>query len=284
MDTLNLIQQMITEELAREKVPLPVPDIVSSNLQELLGKENVKIEDISQVVSQDSSLTAKVLSLANSPFYSGLVKIRSIDQAITRVGLNAVKSLIMTIIMKDVFNIEMDFLREEFRQSWKHSLACGICAKKIARQTGLTFLSEDAYLLGLLHDIGAVLIFNSISKLHQEKPDLELSRAFIIETVYHLHAPVGGAVLKKLHFNENFCAIVEMHHNAAQFENAKDTLFNILQLSDVLLRNLGISFFSDSGMEIAELPAFERLNLNMDFISEIETSIGDIVSDCEQCL
>ena len=283
-DIAALVQQLINEALASEKVPLPIPDQVAGTLQELLSKELVDFEDISRIIEQDSSLTARVLNLANSPFYAGLVKVRNIEQAITRVGLQAVKSVLMTVMLKDVFSAGKGFLQEEFKLNGRHSLACGICAIKIAQNSSSPFIAEDAYLLGLLHDIGVILILNSFDSLARRQKDLRIESDTIVGTVCRLHAPVGAKILRKMNFNERFCSVVEVHHTTDGNGSAGSALFNVLQVADHLLKKLEIAFTPDADFPLEELPAIGFLKLENDFLEEIKGEAVGMLTETERLL
>ncbi len=283
MDEVAVIRQLVGDELAKDSMPLPIPDEIAGNLQSLLGKESIEYNDLALIIEKDSSLTAKVLNLANSPFYSGLVRIKSIEQAVTRIGLQAIKSLLMTILFKDVFKIKKKYLAEDFRLNWQHSLACAICTKKIIEQSNVPFIAEDGYILGLLHDIGFVTILNALSTL-QEKQQHEIQHDGIVSALYQLHSDVGAEVLRKLQFNENICRIVETHHEPQTYEQQENTLFNVLQVSDALLKKIGLSLAPNPDLVIAELPYAARLQLDDTFLSLLESEIESLSADTDNLL
>jgi HD-like signal output (HDOD) protein len=281
MDSIALLTRMVADELSREAIPLPIPDGIAGTLSDLLSKENVSIDDISRVIARDSSLTAKVLNVSNSPYYSGLAKIRSIDQAIMRVGLNAVKSLIMTVVLKDVFRIEKDYLQDEFCLNWRHSLACGLCARRIAEQSHFSFAAEDAYLLGLLHDIGVVLLLNLMCRMHRENDAFEVNADTFKTALDRLHAPAGAVLLKKMNFNEMFCTIVELHHTPELYPNQQDSLFNVLQVAEALARKSGVAFNPDADLRSADMPGAVLLKLDEQFLGETAASVHGMLAEVE---
>jgi HD-like signal output (HDOD) protein len=188
----------------------------------------------------------------------------------------------MTVVLKDVFRVEMDSLQEEFCLNWRHSLACGLCARRIAMHSRrLAFAAEDAYLLGLLHDIGVVLLLNLVCRLHRGKKDISIDNALLHTVLARLHASAGAVLLKKMQFNEMFCSIVELHHTPEHYPNQQESLFNVLQMAEALSRKSGVAFNPDDTLHLAGMPAAVQLQLDGQFLDETVSAIAGMLSDVE---
>jgi len=279
------VKKIIEEELARDEIKLPLAENVAVNLGGLLHKDEINIAELSALVEKDPSLTAKVLNLSNSPLYAGLVKIKTVEQAITRLGIKAVKNFLMTISFRDVFRGGGQYLRSQFTINWRHSLACGICARRVAENSSLAFVSEEAYLLGLLHDIGTISILNTLARLKKKKDSgFELHDELVLEIIYTFHSSIGAKILRKLNFDDKFCSIVETHHDPESFPDQDDPLLNILQVANHLLQKIGISLKPDPNISIVGLPGTGRLGLDPLFISVMEVDLEDMLSNTEKIL
>ncbi|MEI6127584.1 MAG: HDOD domain-containing protein [Pseudomonadota bacterium] len=284
MDKIQFFTQAIQDELSKKNIALPIPSGVAVNLNELLGKEDISYSDISRIAEKDPSLTAKLLNLANSSYYSGIVRTTTIEQAVSRIGITGVKNLLMTIIFKDVFVCKDDYLLKEFEINWQHSLACGLCAQKIAEKVHMSFMAQDAYMLGLLHDIGVVVILDVLCTLYKRGDELRLNSRELLEIIYSLHPTAGAMVLGQLKFNEKICRMVEMHHAPESYCPRDETLFNILLTADALLKKAGLSLKPNPDISMSDLPAALVLNADSGFIAVLEADIHSLSADMDKLI
>jgi len=134
---------------------LSLPDVVI-RANELMDSGEANIEEIAEVVALDPGLSAQLLRLVNSAFYSFPTKIDTITRAITVIGVNELRSLLLSASAVSVFNriapeaIDMD-------DFWFRSVYVGLAAKQIAADRRK---AEQMFLMGLLHDVGKIVLFN----------------------------------------------------------------------------------------------------------------------------
>lgn len=285
METNLSLKDLIEQELSHEEIDLPIIDTMAVNLGNLLNKDDVSNDELAKVIERDPSLTAKVLNLSNSVFYAGLVKVKTVDRALARVGLMPIRSFLMTVTMKGVFKGGGTHFQESFKLNWQHSLGCAVCAKRITEHLKLRSVAEDAYVLGLLHDIGTISIFNSLSKVAKtQEGSASLSEELIREIILSFHAPIGAKVLARLNFDERFCRIVEMHHNPDDYPDKDDPLFNILSVANNLLKKIGLAFEPDPHVSLVSLPSTAKLGLDPMFIAMLEVDLEDSLQNMENLL
>lgn len=279
------LKDIIEQELSREEIDLPMVDTMAVNLGNLLNKEDVGFDELAKLIEKDPALTAKVMNLANSVFYAGLVKVKNVDRAIARVGLLAIRSFLMTVSMKSVFKGGGAHFEERFKLNWQHSLGCAVCCKRIAEHIKLRSIAEDAYMLGLLHDIGTISIFNALAKLIQKQNGPgDLSDNLVNEIIGSFHASVGAKVLARLNFDERFCRIIEQHHNPDDYPDKDDPLFNILTVANNLLKKIGLAFDPDPHTSIISLPSSSKLGLDPMFVAMLEVDLEDSLQNMENLL
>lgn len=129
-----------------------LPKVVQEVMQ-LLGKENVDINQLAKVIEQDAVIAAKVLRMSNSSFYGVTRAVKNIDDAIAILGLARLRSL---VIASGVTGVIGDVPGLDLKTFWSHSLVAASISREIAKQLGLD--AEVAYLAGLLHNIGDLLL------------------------------------------------------------------------------------------------------------------------------
>ena len=285
MPQATSLRAIVERELSMEEIDLPIIDTLAVSLGQMLRKDDVEFDDLAKVIERDPSLTAKVLHLSNSVFYAGLVKIKSVDRAIARVGLMPIRSFLMTVSLKGAFKGTGPYFQEGFKMNWRHSLGCAVCAKRIAEHMKMRSLSEDAYLLGLLHDIGTTSIFNALSKVSKEQDEhADMNEDLVREIISSFHAPIGSKVLARLNFDEHFCRIVEQHHAPDDYPDKNDALFNILYVANKLLTRIGIHAEPDPNISLVSLLSTAKLGLDPLFIAMLEVDLEDSMQDVENLL
>lgn len=128
-----------------------LPNVVSKML--VLDKESEDYyEDVLSLASEDPFIAAKIIFLANSAALAGRTKIETLTQAVVRVGINQVSTLITSISLSKSFKPT----HQSHRNLWLHSLKVAIAATKIAQLNQIN--GEQAYLSGLLHEIGRFIL------------------------------------------------------------------------------------------------------------------------------
>ncbi len=275
----------IEERIAQGDIRLPVLERMASTVHQLFDREDVSISEIASVIEKEPALVVKILNLANSAAFSGVSKVHTIERAITRLGLKNVKNFMMTQALKEVFKGKHASLYEIFKVWWKHSLACAIFNKRLVEQVKRPHLADDAYLLGLLHDIGTVFILNTIEEICEEMHGgFEENPELLHEIVYSLHARAGAEILAKLEFDETFCRIVATHHIPDEYEDPENALFNALQVVNSILCKIGIALKSDPSLTIVSLPSTKRLDVDPVFVAMTEIDIEDAVAALESNL
>ena len=135
---------------------IPAMPVVATKIMHLLGDIDVSVQDIANVISHDQAITAKVLQVANSPFYYLSRKIQNIKQAIVIMGLSGIKSIILAISTRNVYK-QPGLLQ---KLGWDHSIGAALGSFLIAKHTRV-ISGDDAFVGGLLHDIGKPVMRNS---------------------------------------------------------------------------------------------------------------------------
>ena len=145
----------ISELIESVEELVSLPDVVI-RASELIDSDEADIDDIAEVIALDPALSAQLLKLVNSAFYSFPTKIETISRAITVTGVNELRSLILSASAVAVFKriapeiIDMD-------DFWFRSVYTGLAAKQIS---GDRRKAEQMFLMGLLHDVGKIVLFS----------------------------------------------------------------------------------------------------------------------------
>src|SRR5208283_3223181 len=181
--------------------------------------------------------------IANSPYYGRGKCIDTISTAIIIIGFNSVKSLVMSASLKDLHRKSGLFEQ----QHWEHSLGVSIAAALLASDTGM-LMPEDVIICGLIHDLGKIVINNSIPDQYSlviDKVNEEKITAIVAEDelLGFNHCNVGGLIARKWKLPRNLEAVIEYHH-AEQYplfeDSGYETMCQIVQVADAMCLNMGI--------------------------------------------
>ena len=216
---------------------LPTLPHVVQRLATMISSPTVSAEEIGTIIEKDQVLAAKVLRLANSPFYGFPSRIGSVSHAVIVLGFNVVKGLTLCAsaltIMKDA---GMD-------QLWRHSLGVAITAKLLATRLEIKN-PEELFVSGLLHDIGKVVLYVKWPDVGTCIKDALMTRLdhslFDVERELTglSHAEIGGCLANAWHLPIALREPILYHHNPNQAKEA--TLQTaIVHVADILVKEIG---------------------------------------------
>ncbi len=226
---------------------LPTLPTVATKLIALTSREDTTLSDISELISKDISLSAKILKVSNSAFYSFPQQIGSVNQAVSILGINAVRSLVLSFSFLTMKGSK-GRTRFNFKTFWEKSLAAAVAAKLILEQVEGAD-TEQVFISGLLQNIGELILAKTLpeeyervlSVMGEDQHDIMAME----ETVFGLnHARVGTEVAKQWGFPDALIAPIEFHHAPENYKVKNATTRSTVRavyLSDLLVNIL----FSD---------------------------------------
>ncbi len=200
-----------------EKMPV-LPQVMSGILR--LGDDNdTSFSDLEKLIQADMTVSTMILKVANSPLYARNGSIKSLKQAIALLGFKLVRSMVVLASTKSIF---ADGKYEKFRKYvWKHSIVTAILAKAVGQRKGSNRnIQEEAFVGGLLHDIGKVILNAHDRKLFIEAMNLSLEKEIsFVEAEQKLfgfdHQMAGKAAVQKWNLPYPFDIIAGSHENLA---------------------------------------------------------------------
>jgi len=205
---------------------------VSIKVNQMVDDPDCGVNEIGKVISQDPALSAQLLRIANSPFYGFSATIDNISRAVTVLGTQQIRDLVLSTTATKAFSgIPNEIISVD--DFWHHSLYCGLLARELANQNHKA-QGEMLFTAGLLHDIGHLVMFNRIPELalqaimHTIEPgvDLELYQSER-EIIGFDHAEVGGKLAEQWQLPNNLVECVMYHHEPERAKEFPDEVFLI---------------------------------------------------------
>ena len=216
---------------------LPSLPHILLRLIEVCSREESTIKDMSQIINKDSSLCAKVMKLINSAYYMLPNRATNIDQALILLGTDAIKNIAISASVYQAFSKAKDHSLFNLKRFWTHSLMCATLAKQIAKKTLYT-CPEEAFLSGLLHDIGKPVLWVNFTKeytgiLQSSKDQLDL----ILEGEAQLgatHCEVGAWLIDRWNLQSFMADAVLYHHESVDRIQEALPLVKIIYIANIL--------------------------------------------------
>jgi putative nucleotidyltransferase with HDIG domain len=245
---------------------LPTIPVVAIKVMKLIESEKATADELAKVVASDPAVAARVLKISNSSFYGCQRQIQTLSSAIVVLGFSTLRSLVVAASVKQVY--KPYGLTE--KMLWEHSFAAGLAAKIIAHELRAAN-EEEAFLAGLFHDIGKI-IMNTLDrgKFHdvmQHVYNEGISFGDAEQSIYPFsHAEVGAYVIKKWNFPETLTTAILRHHTL-EFGPMDDPvvarLTAVTALADLFCLKLGIGVRApQDGIDLAASKPAEMLQLD----------------------
>lgn len=214
-------KQLRPKELIEQSSDLASPPLVYRRLMEVINHPRGGAGDIANVIKQDTALTARLLKLVNSAFFSFPRPVETVSQAVSVVGTSQVRDLALATSVTDLFKgVPSGVIDVE--GFWKHSLACGVSARVIA---GLRNESnvERFFVAGILHDVGRlVLLLRAPDAMREILAHAAEKDSLLYESERELtgfdHARVGGMLMKHWSMPESLAEALAHHHHPTRAE------------------------------------------------------------------
>ena len=230
---------------------LPALPAVLLELIELLRRDDVSADQLASRISHDQALAAKTLRLANSSFYGVPRQVKSVSDAIAVLGLRTLRTVVTTAVFTGSFK-PAPGNTFNFNAFWRHSIGTAVCAKLLAEATRLD--AEAAFTLGLLHDIGRLVLASCFAQAHAQMLDhrqahdttvLESERAVLgID-----HAEVGALMAEHWRFSPDLIMAIRHHHGpAAPATSTQPGLAELVHVADNIAHALDLSRQEDDAV------------------------------------
>lgn len=258
------------EHLIEQLGSLPsLPMVITHALQVVEG-EDQSVESLARVLEADHALTARLLHIASSAFYGASEEIHTIQDAIFVIGFDAVRSLAVSTAV--VTGVWVDDELFEAARFWEHSLSCGLFAEAIAKKLGHS-KPEVAFTLGVLHDIGRVVMLQIVPEHYREVITVtKTKRAYLWKVERQVlgfhHGELGARLAEKWQLPPAYSEAVRYHHEPEK-AHIENELAYILSLSDAMSHHCFSGNREDRILQPLYRGMWEPLGLDEKAIREI---------------
>ena len=242
-----------------ETVSIPTLPEVVTKLNSMVDDEKVGLEEIGAVVSHDAPISSKVLRIANSAVYGLGEPATSVEEAAKIVGARTIRNIAMQASIFNRYESLEGTEGFDLRGIWKHAIFSGQIAQELAKRSPVVESStaEELYTCGLLHDIGKVVLLESLGQdyLDVYRLSRETGRAVHLveeEVLGVTHTDVGALVAKRWELHEKIVRVIQ-HHHGPRYEIEANPEVAIVAIADQIAYRLETASFEKYSRKLAAL-------------------------------
>ena len=263
---------------------------ITIKIIELVEDPTSTAQDLHNIISHDPALCSRILKVVNSAFYGLPRQIGSINRAIVLLGLNAVKNIAIAASLTKLFRGGDLCPTFSARDLWMHSIATAACCKLICDELKLG-LPDEAFLAGLIHDIGLMVemqsmrekliqVFDNMTTDENGAPTSDL-RELENEICGADHTAFGSALCEVWKFPKSFSFVTSCHHEPMDLPPGSRTLAAVVYVADRITAELGYGFRADIQNPVIERAILDELNMSPDQLDRVRNCMPEAFEEVE---
>lgn len=274
---------LTAKELVTGSIRLVSLPEVCIRVNEMLDEPAVTAADLGKVISQDTSLTARLLKIVNSSYYGFQARVETVSRAVTVVGLRELRGLVIAASAVETFSNVPDEILNKVH-FWRHSLYCGVIARLLAEKCNVLH-SERLFVAGLLHDIGKLVIAQRLpletkKVVQQSESEGRLELEVEQETLGFDHAEVGGELMKAWNMPDTLFESVAYHHHPSNADaGVMETC--LIHIANIFTDEAeqGLDMKNDKPLRVIDSFAWEMTGLDESVKEEVFREAGPLFAE-----
>ncbi|MEJ2657200.1 MAG: HDOD domain-containing protein [Desulfobacterales bacterium] len=253
---------------------------IAIRLTKLLSDDNSTMRDFEKMIKMDPTLVLRILRVANSPYYGLRQKVNNISRAVVVIGINNLRNMIVTDALKNIFTEDENNVIFSRSRLWLHCAAVSICSQMIMErifgQNG-----EDAFLCGILHDIGMIVedqtspdLFAKVCALYDDNsPSIIDCEKQIVGTN---HCEIGHLLARDWQLPEQIQEGIRQHHQSLDRVSPL-SITGVIQMAEYIVSRL--NYTAISGMKATlSSPLIEHIRENIKEYNALVRDLPDEMS------
>jgi putative nucleotidyltransferase with HDIG domain len=270
---------LVRNEILSKVKNIPSMPSVVVKLRQFLSDPDVNFDELARVIEHDPGLTANLLQLANSAYFGWSRKIKTVKEAITRLGTNRIFQMVLCMSVAPLVRKPVKGYDMESGGLWRHSIATAICADKLAIALKLDDV-EEIFTAGLLHDMGKVLLGTFVEIDDEPIKDLvtrgnlsfnEAERAVLgID-----HAEAAAVLLEAWNLPEKVVLAARWHHNPEEAPADAQRIVDLIHAADIICIRGGWGIGTDGPNYHENEAALSRLGLTAAVEADVTLAVTE---------
>jgi len=267
------LSTIIVRRIQENRLQLPSMPLVALKALDVLRDPNATFADIARLLESDPVIAARVLRVVNSAAYSRIDPVKTLEKAVSQIGVKPMRILLVELAACQVFTSRSTGIRQTFQKIWEHCLAVALLSRDLASSLSTRVDPDVAYLAGLMHDIGkpivAGLLLEAERKLIEELDVPWMTESLWRKTVAESHRGVGAIVATSWKLPPAIAEAI-LHCDAYDQDQGPHACANIVRFANTLAKREGIYVGDVGGDEIIAAILQGRSVLGVDEATEVK--------------
>ena len=209
MSAEKALYKILVDKIEQDTLVLPILPEIALKVRQKASEPDVSLNQLSQIITHDASLSLDMLKLANSAAFGGVVKLKSVQQAVARLGLETIKTLVTAIAVKHVFHSDNANITKYSHRLWIEtidlaSVAISLLSLYLKEHKQCRLTLDSLTLIALIQNVGVLPILDEAA--HHEK--LFAHRKFLSHVIEDLASEIGMRIVQAWELPEEYCDIV----------------------------------------------------------------------------
>lgn len=263
-----------------------LPEVVSRIIT-MMNNPDVPFKKVADELSKNQAMTANILKLANSAYFSMGKEITSMDRAVVTLGMTEVKNIVMIIGAKPILNIDIGGYDLEKGRLWQQGLVVASLAKKIVTDKKHKEVADVVFTGGIIHNIGKIVISTYIKGVFKEilqKVQNENIPFYQAEKdiMGYNHQEIGEKILDKWHFPPILKSIVRYYQSPAEAPREHIYCVSIVHIANFLSLMAGLGIGNDGLFHEISDKAIQSAGLSSQELEHLYAMVPEIVKQVEE--
>jgi HD-like signal output (HDOD) protein len=235
--------------LALERLFARIGDITSlpvaaNKVLQLTEDENADPDKLREAIQSDPVLVARILRRLNSSYYALSHKVSDMKTAVSLLGMREIRNLALTVFVSRFYEGGAIHRNYQRKNLWSHSVGVGVAARLVARVCGRS-ACEEAYIAGLLHDLGLILLDQTLRPhFHKVLDAIDESTPTCVAESRILafdHALLGGFVARRWNFPDAVADAITFHHQPSCYTGPHREIVHVVAVANYLCSRAGVT-------------------------------------------
>jgi HD-like signal output (HDOD) protein len=256
---------------------------VLHEIEQALQSPQCNLSTIGDAIQKDPDLTARLLRLANSPFFGFANRLSTVSEAVSLLGIQQIQDMIVASSVLEQFRGVPDkFVNKD--SFWRHSLAVGITARLLAMERRLP-KPDKFFVAGLLHDVGRLVLLSQAGEWAQAVFELYQGERILLRDAERTvlgydHQQIAGELLQSWSYPPVLVQAVTFHHTPAQSVAKLDAA--VVHIADHLVVAMGIGSSGEQYIPPLDDRAWAALGLGPEVVAKIVEAVDEQILAVEE--
>lgn len=270
---------LIIKQFKTGDITLPSLSRVYTKFNELV-KKNAQLQELAELLKQDPAISSKLIGISNSAFYRSASENKTLEQAISRLGINVTKQTVDIVSQKSLYMASNEKYTMILEGLWKHSLSCAHACVLVSESLNMV-PAKELFTMGLLHDIGKLFLLQVVGEIEKKWQASEVpSREELDEWLAEHHCRAGATLLKKWNFSDEFTEVVQRHHNPGNGDVPPELL--IVHIANEIVKDMGYAYTDTTGkINLPDNEIIQKLGLTGGMIEQIQDQVNSHMEQIE---